>query len=356
MPQTNKEDRTAARLEKFRQILQRKAAMLIVTQNHPDPDAIGAAVALRKVVNTLAKIPCTIAYGGTVGRAENRALVRYLGLNLHPCRDVDFSKFDLIAMVDTQPGTGNNPLPEDYAPDIVFDHHPARKASRAVPFTDIRRRYGATATILFEYLQAASIVPDPPLATAMLYAIRSDTQDLGRQASKADINAATYLLGLANPRMLSVIQRGSVPKTYYRLLNEGLKNACCYGPAIVTTLGEVDNPDMIAEVADLLLREDETTWTMCMGIFEETLLISLRTRQEGAQADRVIRRVVARRGTGGGHALYAGGQIALARRPRRRWGKLFDTLRAKFLKAIGQEGHSPQKLLTPRPVRADEAS
>ncbi|HEV56321.1 MAG TPA: phosphoesterase [Phycisphaerales bacterium] len=356
MPRKNQDNRSAERLEKFRQILQRKAAMLIVTQDHPDPDAIGAAVALRKVVNTLAKVPCSIAHGGTVGRAENRALVRYLGLNLRPCRELDFSKFDLIAMVDTQPGTGNNPLPEDYAPDIVFDHHPARKASREVPFADIRPRYGATVTILLEYLRAAGITPDPPLATAMLYAIRSDTQDLGREACQADVDAMAYLLGLANWRMLSGIQRGSLPRTYFLLLDEGLKNACFYGPALVTTLGEVDNPDMIAEIADLLLREDETTWTMCMGIFEGTLRISLRTRQEGARADRIIRRIVARRGTGGGHALYAGGQIPLADRPKTKRARLMDTLRARFLKAIGQDARSAQKLLAPRPDKMDGPS
>jgi len=357
MAQNRNEQRVAARLEKLRHMLQRKAAMLIVTQDHPDPDALGAAVALRKLANVLGEVPCTIAHGGTVGRAENRALVRYLGLNLHRCDTLDFSKFDLIAMVDTQPGTGNNPLPEDFSPDIVFDHHPIRKASRTVPLTDIRRNYGATATILLEYLRAAGIVPDAPLATAMLYAIRSDTQDLGREACRADVNAVAYLLGLANWRMLSVIQRGSVPRSYFRWLDEALKHAVCYGSAIVTTLGAVDNPDMIAEVADLLLRDEETTWTMCMGVYEETLHISLRSRQEGARADRVIRRVVARRGTGGGHALYAGGQIPVGPlRPgwmgRRRLGKLMDVLRQRFLKAVGQ-GETPGRKLLAGPTAAE---
>ncbi|MBN1127174.1 MAG: DHH family phosphoesterase [Sedimentisphaerales bacterium] len=346
MSKKNAEDKTSGKLDKLKQLLHRKAAMLIVLQDNPDPDSIAAAVALRKLVNTLAKIPCTITHGGTVGRGENRALVRYLSLNLRPCSEIDFAKFDLIAMVDTQPGTGNNSLPEDYQPDIVIDHHPLRKTTRIIPFTDIRQKYGATATILLEYLTSAEIGIDVRLATALLYAIRSDTQDLGREACKADIEAIGTLFPLANCRMLSIIQRGAVPKTYFRMLAEGLNNAYCHGHAMISRLGEIDNPDMIAEVADLLLREDNTVWTMCTGIYENKLLISLRTNQETRKASDVIRKLVARRGTGGGHDTYSGGQIPLGKRSRTRQAKLIEAIQDKFLKAVGMASHTPERLVT----------
>ncbi|MBN1816211.1 MAG: DHH family phosphoesterase [Sedimentisphaerales bacterium] len=346
MPGKNGIDKTAGKFDRLKQLLQRKAAMVIVLQDNPDPDSIAAGVALRKLVNKLAKIPCTIAYGGTVGRGENRALVRYLGLNLRLCNELDFAKFDLVAMVDTQPGAGNNSLPEDVQPDIVFDHHPLRKTSRAIPFTDIRRKYGATATILLEYLTAAGITVDVRLATAILYAIRSDTQDLGREACKADIEAIGILFPRSNCRMLSVIQRGAVPKTYFRMLAEGLNNAYCYGHAMITSLGQIDNPDMIAEVADLLLREDTTNWTMCTGIYDNKLLISLRTSQETRKASDVIRKLVARRGTGGGHDTYSGGQIPLGRRTPARRARLLKTIQDKFLKAIAMTAHAPERLIT----------
>lgn len=334
------------RLSKLEQILKTKTRLLIIMQDNPDPDSIASAVALRKLANNLGDVQGTITHGGTVGRAENRALVQYLGLNLRPCAEIELERFDCIAMVDAQPGTGNTSLPAGMMPDIVIDHHPLRAATRAVKFIDIRIEYGATATILLEYLIQAGIEPDIQLATALLYAIRSDTQDLGRQAIKADIEAVALLFPLANKRMLSEIQRGSVPRVYFRMLDEALRNARIYGQTIITSLATIDNPDMIAEVADLLLREDETCWTMCTGCSQGKLFISIRTSKEEGRADKVIRRVVSGKGTGGGHQTFAGGQIPLQNAAKTQCGSLEKLTQRRFLKAIGADVKHWQKLIS----------
>lgn len=337
--------KTRSRLEKLRQILKGKTRLLIVMQDNPDPDAIAAALALRKLANSIDSVQCTITHGGNIGRAENRALVRYLGLNMRPYKEVESERFDCIATVDAQPGTGNICLPVDIVPDIVIDHHPLRAATRAAKLIDIRSKYGATATILLEYLIQAGIEPDIQLATALSYAIRSDTQDLGRQTRQADIEAVSFLYPLANKRMLSEIQKGEVPRSYFRMLDEALRNARIYEHAIITDLGDIDNPDMIAEVADLLLREEETYWTMCIGFSQGKLLISVRTSMEDARADRVIHRVVARKGTGGGHRTYAGGQISLKKGTKTERESLEKLVQRRFLKIIGSDAQHWQKLI-----------
>lgn len=330
-------EKTGPKLQKLTELFVGKAYLLIIIQDNPDPDGIAAAVALRKLANSLANLQCSIACGGTVGRGENRALVKYLGLNLRACGEIDFGKFDLVATVDTQPGTGNNSLPEGVLPHIVIDHHPIRRVTRTAPFTDIRSGYGSTSTIFVEYLIEAGITPETPLATALLYGIRSDTQDLGREATRADIEAIEFLYPFANKRMLSVIQRGKVPRVYYQMLADALRNARVQGPAIITDLGEIDNPDMIAEVADLLLREDETTWTMCTGLWNERILVSIRTSEENKLAAKVMKRMVFRKGTGGGHLTYAGGQIPLKKGTKLERQELERHIEQKFLKAIGAD-------------------
>lgn len=338
------DQKTADRLKKIRDLLKGKSNLLVVMQDYPDPDAIAAAVALRKLVNVLSGAQCSLAHGGTVGRGENRALVRYLNLNLRSCSEIDFDKFDLTAMVDTQPGTGNNSFPGDRVPDIVIDHHPIRKATRAVGVTDIRKNYGATSTILYEYLLAAGIEPDVPLATALLYAIRSDTQDLGREATRADTDAIGRLYTQANKRMLSEIQRGRVQREYYRLLGQALGNARVYDSCIITSLGEVTIPDMVGEVADLLLRDDTTCWALCYGFYKEQMLLSLRTSQTGKSAEKVMRSIVARRGTGGGHDTIAGGQIPLKKGTKAEISRIEKVVRQKLLKGVGAETQYGQKL------------
>jgi nanoRNase/pAp phosphatase (c-di-AMP/oligoRNAs hydrolase) len=337
--------KTQLRVQKLGELLKGKNNLLIVMQDNPDPDSIAAATALRKLANSMGEVQCSIAHGGTVGRGENRALVKYLGLNLRPCSDIEFDKFDLLAMVDTQPGAGNNSLPANAVPDIVIDHHALRRATRSAQLIDIRRAYGATATILFDYLLEAGITPDAPLATALLYGIRSDTQELGREGSRADIKAMGLLFPMANKRMLGEIQRGSVQRAYFQMLAEALRNARVYGNCIITELGRTENPDMIGEVADLLERDEDAMWAMCSGFFGDKLLISIRTSQEGKQADEIMRQIVARRGTGGGHQTYAGGQIPLQTRTDAERTKLEKLIEQKFLKAVGADSEHCSKLI-----------
>jgi nanoRNase/pAp phosphatase (c-di-AMP/oligoRNAs hydrolase) len=65
-----------------------------------------------------------IAYRGIIGRAENRASVRYLGHPLRPQIGSDLDQSDAIALVDAQPGAGNVTLPPEPKRAIVIDHHP----------------------------------------------------------------------------------------------------------------------------------------------------------------------------------------------------------------------------------------
>ncbi|MFW6154247.1 MAG: DHH family phosphoesterase [Planctomycetota bacterium] len=284
--------------------------MLIVLQNNPDADGMAAALALRKLANTL-KITCTIACSGTIGRAENRALVRYVNLKVREIEDLAPKWLKLIALVDTQPGQRNSSLPSRIKPQIVIDHHPIRPETRKATFFDVRSSYGATSTILYEYLDAASIEPDMPLATALLYGIRSDTQDFGRKAHRADIDASSALYALANKRMLGAIQRGRVPLEYFQLLATALNNARHCGRCIYSGLGVVENADMIAEVADLLLRYEEAEWSLCWGYHGGTALLSVRTISQDLPADRIVRHIVRHKGSGGGHPSMAAGQVPL---------------------------------------------
>jgi len=337
--------RKKKRIEKLKLVLHEAKSMLIVMQDYPDPDAIAAAAALRELANSLASVPCTIACGAAIGRAENLALAKYLGLNLHHLSDLSLARFDRIAMVDTQPGTGNNPLPADVVPDIVFDHHPIRRDTRKARFTDVRSRVGATSTILFEYLQTAEITPDTPLITALVYAIKTDTQDFGEEATRADIKAYVTLYPHANIRMLSRIQDADLPHAYFRALAGALRNAQVFGKGILCNLGDLDNPDMIAEVADLLLRCEDVFYVLCHGVFENRILLSLRTGDDATNAGAVIRRFVGAHGTGGGHRAMAGGQIPLHDGTAAERRRLENHIRKHFLTFLKAERVTPVPLV-----------
>jgi len=341
----NAKNKTLTKASRLVELLRGKRSLVIVMQDNPDPDSLAGAAALRRIANTLTEVQCSIAYGGVIGRSENRAVADYLGLNFRPIADVDLSKYDAVALVDTQPRAGNNSLAGDRVPDVVLDHHPLRKETRAAPFYDVRSRYGAVSTILVEYLGELGIRPDPPLATALLYAIRSDTRDLGSEAVQADIDAAEALYPLSNTRMLSAIQRGRVPPGYFRALANALENARVYGSVILADLGDVDNPDLLGEMADLFLRHEGTEWVMCHGVYEGRLLMSVRTSQSRKRAGDVIRRVVSRLGTGGGHPASAGGQVDLETGSRAERDQRTKVIRERFLRETGESSERSRKML-----------
>src|SRR3954451_9678219 len=111
------------------------APLIILPHDNPDPDALASAAALRFIINQAQEDKeVIIALGGIVGRAENRAMLRYLNINLVPVGEIDFSTNPQVALVDTQPGRINNSLPENFSATIVIDHHPAYGFYEAVPF------------------------------------------------------------------------------------------------------------------------------------------------------------------------------------------------------------------------------
>ncbi len=286
------------------------ADILILPHNDPDPDAIASAVALRHLLAQGIGLSCRIGYGGIIGRAENKALVRYLGQPLQRLSSTDLSQVDVVALVDTQPGAGNNILPPGSTVVAVFDHHPRREETAAAAFADVRSDVGATSTMLLTYLLAANIEPDPPLATALFYGIKTDTMGLGRGAGQADVEAYFYLQRRIDIQALVEIEHAQVPLEYFQGLDAALHAARIYDRVVLSYLGRMDRPDMAAEMADLLLRLEGIRWVMCTGAYKEDLLLSVRTDEQG-EAGRLVQEIVGEWGSAGGHGTMSGGQVAL---------------------------------------------
>ena len=326
----------ARKLSDLKKVLAGKSQLLIVVQDNPDPDGLASAMALRKLAHEIADMRCSLASNGTIGRSENRAMAKYAQVSLRKFDEIDLSRFDVVAMVDTQPGQKNNSLPDDVKPNVVIDHHPIRPQTRSAEFTDVRSRVGATATIMYQYLQAADIVPEPALATALMYGIRSDTQDFGRESCQADLDASADLYALANKRMLGSIQRGQVSQDYFRMLSVALDSARRCGNCIYSELGPVENPDMIAEVADLFLRHEDAQWSLCWGYCRGKAWISVRTVPGDLHAESVIRSIVRHKGNGGGHQTMAAGQIPLDD-GQAKSSALDKLIRKRYLRATGND-------------------
>lgn len=288
--------------------------VLILPHNDPDPDAIASSLALQYLLAQKLKVASEVVYRGIIGRAENKALVRYLGSPLRRLADSDWGPRTAVALIDTQPGAGNNALPSDWNPAIVVDHHPTRQtpasgqATRA--FIDIRPSVGATSSILTDYMKSAGVTPGNRLATALFYGIKTDTMGLGRGLNSTDVAAYFYLQPHVDVEALVQIEQAQVPVDYFKSFDTALRAARIYDGAVISYVGQMKYPDLAAEMADLLLRLQGTRWVLCIGVYQEKLILAVRTRRQQG-AGQLVREIVGSRGSAGGHGSMAGGQMLL---------------------------------------------
>ncbi|HTL69763.1 MAG TPA: DHH family phosphoesterase [Candidatus Eisenbacteria bacterium] len=339
-------------LEKMAEALKETKRLIVLTHDNPDPDSVSSAVTLAYIATQKFGVPACAKYSGIVGRAENRAMIRVLGLKVAPLKDSDFRPGTDFALVDMQPSTGNSSFPAKRRPVIVIDHHPLRKTTRA-GFIDVRTDYGATATILTEYLLATGLEIPQTLATALSYGISSETQDLGREAREADVHAYLALFPRSNKKLLASIVHPRLSRDFFITLNRALHHSFVYKNAITTSLGEIENPDFVPLVADFMLRCERMTWAMCLGRYKDKIVVSIRTTNIKGGAGRFLRRLIGKRGTAGGHGMIAGGQVTCQTMEHDRCTRIEDELIQDFLKKLGyREVSEMTPLLVPDVIRA----
>ncbi len=307
---------------------------LIQVHNNPDPDAIGAAMGMRDLYLRYLGIGSRIVFGGIVGRAENRAMLRLLGVEILPLHKADYDDCDLLTLVDTQPGFGHTPLPKGRIPEVVVDHHPAQDAPEGVLFRDTGKDVGSTSTIVTGYFLDYGVPIPRDTATALMYGIKSDTHDLSEGSTPADLEAYQRLMSVADMVTLSRIRNARVPRSYYAVFGRAIENAVVYDYACVSNLGRIDNADMVAEMADFLLRCEGLRWTMVSGIVNKTLHFSLRSAGKNAHAGSVARKAVGVMGRAGGHGHMAGGQVPLGDADKKTREGIVQAVTDLFLDAV----------------------
>ncbi len=322
--------------------------VLLTSHDNPDPDALASCMALQRLLAKKKAVKPYIAIGGILGRAENRAMSLELDLDLLPWDLLEDKHWNAVVMVDAQPRSGNTNLPRGLPVTAIIDHHPKRKAYR-VPFVDIRPEYGAVSSILVEYLIAQGMEWDAKLATALFYAIKSETADLGRGICDADRRAFFALFDSVDWELMHRIVKAKIPADYFRLFPRGIELARVYGDALTCDLGEIPVPDAVAEIADFMLRHEAVSRSLILGQYEGQLVFSIRFSPGDLDAGVIAASIVKGYGSGGGHDQMAGGRIYLNRAGRHRAPVVKRTLVNRFLKAVGCDRFKPGRPLMETP-------
>jgi nanoRNase/pAp phosphatase (c-di-AMP/oligoRNAs hydrolase) len=291
---------TKARVQQYQRYFADADRVLILLHNDPDPDAMASGLALR---NVLRRTKTTAIIGAIQGvtRPENLRMVNLLDIHVEPITAESLREYDRLAMVDVQPHYFGGLIDRV---DLVIDHHPEQPGYTAV-FKDIRADYGSTSTILTEHLRAVDVNISERTATAMLYAIKSDTLFFNRQANRVDIEAFSYLYPLADAALIRKMEGAEITLERLDYVMKAYRSGSLVDQVFCASLGATPREDFIPYVADFFLQLEDVKWTLIAGVVNDTLIVSVRNLGYTKNAGEFARRFFADIGSAGGHRAMA---------------------------------------------------
>jgi nanoRNase/pAp phosphatase (c-di-AMP/oligoRNAs hydrolase) len=297
---------TRLKVQQYQRYFSDADRILILLHNEPDPDAIASGLALRNVLRRNKQTAVIAALQG-VSRPENVRMLNLLDIHVEVIKPEEIANYERVAMVDVQPHYFNGVIDRV---DLVIDHHPEQTGYIAV-FKDIRPDYGSTSTILTEHLRAVDANISERTATAMLYAIKSDTLFFNRQANRVDLEAFSYLYPLADAALIRKMEGAEITMERLEYVLKAKQNGQMVEQVFCAFLGTSPREDFIPYVADFYLQLENVKWTIVSGIVNDSLVMSVRNLGYSRNAGEFVRKYFAHIGSAGGHRAMAKAVVPL---------------------------------------------
>jgi len=336
---------TRARVQQYQRYFADADRVLILLHNDPDPDALASGLALR---NLLRRTKTTAIIGAIQGvtRPENLRMANMLDIHVEQVTAGSLQEFERIATVDVQPHYFGGLLNRA---DLVIDHHPEQPGYSAV-FKDIRADYGSTSTILTEHLRAVDVNISERTATAMLYAIKSDTLFFARHTNRVDLEAFTFLYPLADAALIRKMEGAEITLERLKYVTRASQSGTLREQVFSAFLGEAPREDFIPYTADFFLQLEDVKWTIVAGIVGSSFIVSVRNLGYSRNAGEFVKRWFGDIGSAGGHRAMAKAVVPVDRF-RQKFGDLSGTdLTARIAEMAEQFLHEPATEKKKEPV------
>ena len=301
---------TELNYKKLMDIIRPDDSMVFLMQGSPDPDVIASAMALHEVIRQKKGLAKSVFVStDPLVRQQNKEFVSFMRLHIHLINQVDLNSYRLIALLDAQPSFLDDAL-KLIKPHIVFDHHP-REGNWQADMEDIRPDYGALSSVLTEYLLCARVKIPRNLHTALLYGIKSDTDNFDRATIIEDIRAYTYLTKRANMQLIRRIELNQTPVRFLKYYDHAFHHVNNFHGRRVCYLGGVESADVCVQVADFYLRIIGTYYVVVAGIVGDRFIIILRGDGYRQDCGAIAQRAFGFIGKGGGHKSAARMEVPL---------------------------------------------
>ncbi len=300
---------------RFREVIEGLAPgmrVAILTQDNPDPDAMGAALGVSYLCHRLNPDieEASIFYGGTISHPQNKTMVNVLGLPMRKMKTFDPDNYGIVIVVDVASTGRKNLQSTDVKPDIIIDHH--RDDPEGDYLLKDIRPIGAASTIVTSYLREygldfetgddSTLDDVSKVATGLLVGIKTDTQELtSPNVTPLDFQCYEYLLKLCKHKKLYQIINYTIPHYLYQLKATAYKALEIQHAVVVAGVGIIapSQRDAIPIIADELLRMEGIETVVVYAIVGDRITSSLRTTNDGIEMNSFCHQVFGEEFSGG---------------------------------------------------------
>ena len=280
----------------------------IQTHNFPDPDAIGSAFGLQKLLEYYG-ITSRICYNGKIDRINTKRMLDRMEIELYDKAELEseIGPDDPIICVDSQKSGGNI---TDLVGDEVacIDHHPT-----TVPvdyfFKDVRI-VGSCASIITSYFMEANVPMDTNTATALAYGLQMDTNGFSRGVTDLDIVALGYLHPFCDKTLISRLEQNQMEFNDLKAYGAAIENIELFEKVGFAFIPFSCPDALIAITCDFILSLVEVNLAIVYSKKINGYKFSLRceTYLSGIDCGEIASKALAKMGgSGGGHAFMASG-------------------------------------------------
>lgn len=299
--------KTPTNLDRLADLL-REAPDEVFLQPHnvPDPDAIASCLGLQYLLRQKG-IESAIVYDREIEKANSLKMLELFQVPIVLAKDVStLGEEDWAVLVDAQKGNTNT---TDLATDevAVIDHH-EYMGNKGYRFEDIRPDIGSCSAIIAEYFFENEIVPPSRFATALLYGIFMDTDNLTRGARALDIDMFYRLYGIADIALINELKGNELSLADLSLYADAFRTVEIYDEIGFLQLTSA-NDSLLGAASDIVVSVAGVNAVVAFSVRPSGIKISTRSIVPEIRANDLVRGIVEGIGFGGGHKHMAGGFI-----------------------------------------------
>ena len=278
--------------------------VFIQPHNVPDPDALASSFALQDLLKKKG-LDAVIVYENEVEKANSLKMLELFGIDIHPASEVaTLGEEDWTVLVDVQKGNSNvTDLVTDEV--AVIDHH-EYMGNNGYRFEDVRPDAGACSSILASYYFENNLEISGNTATALLYGIFMDTDNLTRGVSVFDIDMFYRLYSLSNITHISELKGNQISRSDLNDYAKAFSSVEVYDEIGFLYLDN-GNDSLLGAASDIVITIAGVNVVAAYSPREGGIKFSVRSINKNIKANEFIRYILKDKGFGGGHNSMAGG-------------------------------------------------